>query len=180
MKPMSDGKRNEKNRIPTMLRIVKRLGGFVSNIIAQMKRGVRRMNSLQDVIYRLEKVIQTGATDKDGMHPISAERVLEELKSITDRPQGEWIDIGWKGDWQFETDGRGNCWYEYECSECGFHSKGSKSNFCPHCGARMKDVTEGLESRTDLIWYGDKTDLIGDETGRHTGWFGKGADDEDN
>lgn len=32
--------------------------------------------------------------------------------------------------------------------------------------------------RSDLIWYGDKTDLIGDETGRHTGWFGKGADDE--
>lgn len=52
--------------------------------------------------------------------------------------RGEWIDKGWKGDWQFETDGRGNCWHEYECSECGFHSKGSKSNFCPHCGADMR------------------------------------------
>ncbi len=51
---------------------------------------------------------------------------------------GEWIDKGWKGDWQFETDGRGNCWYEYECSECGFRNKGSKSNYCPNCGADMR------------------------------------------
>ena len=50
---------------------------------------------------------------------------------------GEWIDKGWKGDWQFETDGRGNCWHEYECSECRFHNIG-KSNFCPNCGADMQ------------------------------------------
>ena len=62
---------------------------------------------------------------------------------IADRPQGEWIDKGWKGDWQFETDGRGNCWHEYECSECGFHSKGSKSKYCPNCGARMKGEDDG-------------------------------------
>lgn len=30
---------------------------------------------------------------------------LKELK--TDKPQGKWIDKGWHGDWQFETDGRG-------------------------------------------------------------------------
>ena len=52
--------------------------------------------------------------------------------------QGEWIDKGWNGDWQFQTDGRGNSWHEYECSECGFHNKGGKSNFCPSCGAAMK------------------------------------------
>lgn len=55
-----------------------------------------------------------------------------------DRPKGEWIDKGWKGDWQFETDGRGNCWYEYECSECGYIKRGGKSNFCPGCGADMR------------------------------------------
>lgn len=56
-----------------------------------------------------------------------------------DRSQGEWIDKGWKGDWQFETDGRGNCWYEYECSECGYIKRGGKSNFCPNCGADMRE-----------------------------------------
>ena len=58
--------------------------------------------------------------------------------NFADRPQGEWIDKGWNGDWQFQTDGRGNSWHEYECSECGFHNKGGKSNFCPSCGAVMK------------------------------------------
>ena len=56
-----------------------------------------------------------------------------------DRLKGEWIDKGWKGDWQFETDGRGNCWYEYECSECGYIKRGGKSNFCPNCGADMRE-----------------------------------------
>lgn len=55
-----------------------------------------------------------------------------------DRPQGEWIDQGWHGDWQFETDGRGNCWYEYKCSECGYIKRGGKSNYCPKCGAYMR------------------------------------------
>lgn len=71
---------------------------------------------------------------------LALDMAIEALQDIPKR--GEWIDKGWKGDWQFETDGRGNCWHEYECSECGFHSKGSKSNFCPHCGARMKGGDE--------------------------------------
>ena len=58
----------------------------------------------------------------------------------TDRPQGEWIDQGWHGDWQFETDGRGNCWYEYKCSECGYIKRGGKSNYCPNCGADMRGI----------------------------------------
>ena len=130
-------KRSKKSRTPTMLRIIERLGGVVSNIIAQMKRGVRRMNSLQDVIYRLEKVIQTGATDKDGKHPISAEFVLEELKSIADRPSGEWEYVH-KGKWMFR---RCSCckWTQtYDDSKY----MGYRYNFCPHCGARMKGAEE--------------------------------------
>ena len=32
---------------------------------------------MEELIKRLERVIQTGAPDKDGQHPISAEAVLE-------------------------------------------------------------------------------------------------------
>ena len=35
---------------------------------------------MEELIKRLERVIQTGAPDKDGMHPISAEVVLEVVK----------------------------------------------------------------------------------------------------
>ena len=55
------------------------------------------------------------------------------------RRNGKWIDQGWHGDWQFETDGRGNCWYEYKCSECGYIKRGGKSNYCPKCGADMRE-----------------------------------------
>ena len=69
---------------------------------------------------------------------LTAKAIARLKEQSVERKRGEWIDKGWKGDWQFETDGRGNCWYEYECSECGFHNKGSKSNFCPNCGADMR------------------------------------------
>lgn len=38
-------------------------------------------NGMEELIKRLERVIATGASDKDGMHPISAEAVLEVVKS---------------------------------------------------------------------------------------------------
>lgn len=73
-------------------------------------------------------------------------RVTEEIRNsfiLDPVKRGKWIDKGWKGDWQFETDGRGNCWYEYECSECGFHNHGTKSKYCPNCGCRMKGADDG-------------------------------------
>ena len=99
MKPMSDGKR------------------------------AGRMSDLQDIISRLERVIQTGATDKYGMHPISAELVLEELKLVADRPSGEWeeYEIG-----------------SFRCSNCGCKAiwKIFEDNYCPNCGARMKGADD--------------------------------------
>ena len=69
--------------------------------------------------------------------------IAEVVNAPTIEPKhGEWIDKGWKGDWQFETDGRGNCWYEYKCSECGYIKRGGKSNYCPNCGAKMKGVKD--------------------------------------
>ena len=37
---------------------------------------------MEELIKRLERVIQTGAPDKDGQHPISAEAVLEVVKEL--------------------------------------------------------------------------------------------------
>lgn len=37
---------------------------------------------MEELIKRLERVIQTGVPDKDGMHPISAETVLEVVKEL--------------------------------------------------------------------------------------------------
>lgn len=58
-----------------------------------------------------------------------------------DRPRGEWVDKGWKGDWQFETDGRGNCWRVFECSICNGENT-IKTRFCPNCGAHMKGADD--------------------------------------
>ena len=41
-------------------------------------------NGMEELIKRLERVIQTGAPDKDGMHPISAEAVLEVVKGLSE------------------------------------------------------------------------------------------------
>ena len=39
---------------------------------------------MEELIKRLERVISTGAPDKDGMHPISAETVLEVVKELSE------------------------------------------------------------------------------------------------
>ena len=41
----------------------------------------REGDDMEELIKRLERVIATGAPDKDGMHPISAEVVLEVVKA---------------------------------------------------------------------------------------------------
>lgn len=47
-----------------------------------------------------------------------------------DRPQGEWIKRSSVGNW--------------ECSVCGSDviAIEQKYNFCPHCGAKMKGVSD--------------------------------------
>ena len=39
---------------------------------------------MEELIKRLERVIQTGAPDKDGLHPISAETVLEVVNELSE------------------------------------------------------------------------------------------------
>jgi hypothetical protein len=44
----------------------------------------REGDDMEELIKRLERVIQTGVPDKDGMHPISAEAVLEVVKELSE------------------------------------------------------------------------------------------------
>lgn len=65
------------------------------------------------------------------------EDMIENAPTIEpERKKGKWIDRGWSGD------GRGNSWHEWECSECKHITKGAKWNFCPNCGADMREDAE--------------------------------------
>ena len=94
-------------------------------------------------IYKLKKTVikQDVLSYCDGI--FDALEVVQDLPSA-DRPQGEWIDKGWKGDWQFETDGRGYCWKVFECSICNGEDT-RETRFCPHCGAKMKGVDDEID-----------------------------------
>lgn len=57
----------------------------------------------------------------------------------TDRPQGEWIKTT---PWSYGA-GMGEVYgYYQKCSNCGKEFM-YKSNFCPKCGVRMKEVDDG-------------------------------------
>ena len=53
--------------------------------------------------------------------------VIDEIKSINDRPHGEWIEH------EIEDTCR---WVE--CSKCHKEYPNIEMNFCPNCGKRMK------------------------------------------
>ena len=94
-------------------------------------------NDMEELIKRLERVIATGAPDKDGQHPISAETVLKVVKQLPPiQPK--------RGRWEMGIDER-----FVECSECGLMTTRNElrgiavfgknePNFCPNCGADMR------------------------------------------
>lgn len=84
--------------------------------------------------------------DDDEESPITYkdEQLLELNKAITirikqlqsARPKGKWIELN-NHDWEYSK--------EYRCSECGKYRletlpKGWNWNFCPNCGADMREV----------------------------------------
>ena len=69
----------------------------------------------------------------------SAFDVLMQLPPIQPK-RGKWIDRGEHGDWEWQADGRGKHWHEWECNTC-HHYYAERSFFCPHCGADMRGVT---------------------------------------
>ena len=66
------------------------------------------------------------------------DRFMAFASAQPERMRGKWIDKGWNGDWQYQTDGRGRSWHEWQCSGCNHITKGAKWNFCPQCGADMR------------------------------------------
>jgi len=81
----------------------------------------------------LDNVLANRPTERDSL--IVATR--KAFKALAEPKRGKWIDKGWTGDWQYLTDGRGNCWKKIACSECG-KSVRHESKFCPNCGAKME------------------------------------------
>ena len=94
---------------------------------------------MEELIKRLERVIQTGAPDKDGMHPISAETVLEVVRQLPpiQPKRGRWIKLDMH---------RGMA--DHKCTACEQECyvptcMGEPMYaFCPNCGADMREVTE--------------------------------------
>ena len=60
------------------------------------------------------------------------QKLIEALPSA-DRPQGEWIYI--------DEPIIGNPYGRYKCSECNLEEP-FESDFCPHCGAKMKGADD--------------------------------------
>ena len=72
-------------------------------------------------------------------------RVEDVVRILNDQPtiqpkRGKWIDRGERGDWEWQADGRGKHWHEWECNIC-HHYFAERSFFCPHCGSDMRGVT---------------------------------------
>ena len=96
---------------------------------------------MNDRLLKESDVIEAFKGRESLIHDVYTATAIIKSVPTADRQQGEWIDNGWHGDWQFETDGRGNCWKAFICSNCNTTSK-AQTNFCPNCGARMKGADD--------------------------------------
>ena len=57
------------------------------------------------------------------------------IKALSAQPERK------KGRWLHKWSGDGSVWLEQNCSECGvtFEEEPINYNFCPHCGADMRE-----------------------------------------
>ena len=78
-------------------------------------------------------------TDGTMMARLINELVIDRLPPAQPK-RGKWIDRGEHGDWEWQADGRGKHWHEWECNKC-HHYFDERTFFCPHCGADMREVT---------------------------------------
>lgn len=99
----------------------------------------------------MEILLQDGKMQSRYLTKIERNRIEEDINIIEDLPsaqpepkRGKWIDKGITGDWQYQTDGRGRSWHEWQCDQCKDMVK-KRSFYCPNCGADMR----GEDNETD-------------------------------
>ena len=85
--------------------------------------------SKQNIIDRLDNVIEKGVPDSNGLHPIYAETLRNVIIGLPpaqpELKKGKWIRNGWA----------------ITCSECGYDMPYTVRRFCPNCGAEMEVTT---------------------------------------
>ena len=78
----------------------------------------------------LDNVLANRPTERDSL-------IVAVRKAFAEPKRGKWIDKGITGDWQYQTDGRGRSWHEWQCDRCKDVTK-KRSFYCPNCGADMR------------------------------------------
>ena len=91
---------------------------------------------------REEDIEDYGCEIPEGFNQDHLDRATFAIKQLPpiQPKRGKWIDRGEHGDWEWQADGRGKHWHEWECNTC-HHYYAERSFFCPHCGADMRGVT---------------------------------------
>lgn len=80
---------------------------------------------------------------KSGIYEVSILGNHTIVSKVTEPKIGKWINEHWDGDSNFRIDGRGNCWFVRECSNCHEEIKGKPTKYCPNCGAKMEGEKNG-------------------------------------
>lgn len=106
-----------------------------------MAEYINREEAIKELreVYENEYPTASGDFDEYASHDVP--NILRNMKAADVQPvkHGRWIDIY---EWAKMHDSipSGMCLY-YWCSECQEEQE-KKSNFCPHCGARMDIIYE--------------------------------------
>lgn len=92
-----------------------------------------------------DKILYKDLSEGRGVCWVTFMEWIKEIPTadVRENVRGEWIDDGIHGDWAWETDGHGVCWQIWKCSRCGSGTK-IRSNFCPSCGAEMREKEKKL------------------------------------
>lgn len=75
----------------------------------------------------------------DHMRELTADQVVDMLKRVptADRPKGEWLN-------------KEGVYGAVYCSECDYELRVNNTNFCPNCGADMRNDEDELTATFEL------------------------------